>query len=480
MKFHCINDRVPETTIDLLRQACQARHIEMVEHHAPEFEYLPEQVANAGDLLYRPAVSLAATHVEQFMLQQGVASFYAHEGGSLQHISNPWRAFAQAGLSVPRHFHVHTTDRALLRQWVDRLGGLPVIVKFPGFSGGTGVLRVDSLPALHSLIDYTLAIGREPVLMTYVDQAEHWRVVVVGERAVAAYRNPQDSDDFRSHGSEDPQDCTEAVPEDLALMAIKAVRCLGLEFGGVDILRHASGRLYLLEANFPCYHAHAETVAGIPVSGHMLDHLITKAQRLSGHSLSHHCRNALQASHAQLVSNTPLVGVLDEFVSQGERELLLDLVEDASWLRKHGIVMKVDQTGRSCELPVSAHPLLAHVATRGQRALGLPNHLGQTLRYRCYQSGHSHPLHSDTYRAEGMRLVATAITYLNEVAQGGETEFPQAWPEPLVITPRAGRLACWLNEDDRGQSDPHAVHLARTVERGAKHTLTQFLYGPDH
>lgn len=480
MKLHCINDRVPETTIELLRQACAARDVEMVEHHAPDFEYLPEQVAHPGDLLYRPAVSGAATHVEQFMMQRGVASFYAHEGGALRHISNPWRAFAQAGLSVPRHFHVHTPDRALLRQWVDRLGGFPVVVKFPGFSGGTGVLRADSLPALYSLMDYALAIGREPVLMTYVDHAEHWRVVVVGNRAVAAYRNPQDVDDFRSYGSEDPADCTDAVPQDLALVAIKAVHALGLEFGGVDILRHPSGRLYLLEANFPCFHGHAETVAGIPVSLHMLDHLIAKARRLSGHSLSHHCRTSMEEAGAHMVSSSPLAGVIDGFVSHGERELLLDLVEDASWLQRHGIVMKVDQTGRSCELPISAHPVLAHVATRAQRALGLPNHLGQTLRYRCYQSGHAHPLHSDTYRADGLRLIATAITYLNDVAQGGETEFPHAWPEPLLIEPQAGRLACWLNEDDRGHPDPHALHLAREVTRGTKHTLTQFLYGPDH
>jgi RimK-like ATP-grasp domain len=390
MRFHCINDRVPSATIDLLRQACQARDIEMVEHHAPDFEYLPEQVAHSGELLYRPATSQAAEHVEQFMLQRGVASFYAQERGALQLINNPWRAFAHAGLSIPRHFPVHTADRDLVRQWVERLGGLPVVVKFPGFSGGTGVLRADSLAALYSLLDYALATGRSPLLMSYVDEAVHWRVVVVGARAVAAYRNPKDEDDFRSFGSEDPLDCTEHVPDDLARLAIKAVQCLGLELGGVDILRHASGRLYLLEANFPLYHAHAELVAGIPVSGHMIDHLVAKARRLSGHSLSHHCRHALESAGARMLSNSPLLGVIDAFVSEGERALLLDLIEDAAWLSKHGITMKEDATGRSCELPITAHPVLAHLATRGQRALGLPNHLGQTLRSEA--DGHGHHL----------------------------------------------------------------------------------------
>jgi hypothetical protein len=277
MRFYCINDHVPEETIAGLRAAAQARGIEMVEIHAPDFEYLPEQRAQVGDLLYRPSVSMASTHVEQFMLHDGVASFYTHPDGAITYISEPLQAFARAGLSVPRHVHCHSSERALLKQWVERLGGLPVVVKFSGFSGGTGVLRADSLASLFSLVDFALATGRTPLLMSFVDQAEHWRVVVVGDRAVAAYLNPQDSDDFRSHGSDDPQDCTDQVAPDLAALAVAAVHSLGLEFGGVDILRHPSGRLYLLEANFPCFHAHAETLAGIDVSGAMLDHLIAKA-----------------------------------------------------------------------------------------------------------------------------------------------------------------------------------------------------------
>lgn len=280
MRFYCINDDVPAVTIDCLRQAAQARALEMVEIHAPSFEYLPEQRARPGDLLYRPAVSMAAVHVEQFMLQDGVASFYAKPEQAITYVSEPLQAFMRAGLSVPRHFHVHSGDRDLLRQWVDRLGGLPVVVKFNGFSGGTGVLRADSFAALFSLVDFALATGRTPLLMSFVDPAEHWRVVVVGSGAVAAYRNPQDSDDFRSHGSEDPHDCTDQVDTDLTEMAVAAVHSLSLTFGGVDILRHPSGRLYLLEANFPCFHTHAETVAGIPVSGAMIDHLMAQARSM--------------------------------------------------------------------------------------------------------------------------------------------------------------------------------------------------------
>lgn len=276
--LHLINDHVPQVTMDCLEQAARLRGVTVHAWHAPAFEYLPEQKAQPGEMLYRPATSMAAIHVEQFMLQAGVASFYQQAEGALQYMSEPLLAFVRAGLNVPRYFHCHTTDRVLLRQWVDRLGGLPVVVKFNGFSGGVGVLRADSLAALYSLVDFALSTGRAPMLMSFVDHAEHWRVVVVGNRAVAAYLNPQDEDDFRSHGTDLPQDCTSEVDSEMATLAIDAVHALGLRFGGVDVLRHPSGRLYVLEANFPCFHTHAETVAGVDVSGAMVDELMALAQ----------------------------------------------------------------------------------------------------------------------------------------------------------------------------------------------------------
>ena len=46
----------------------------------------------------------------------------------------------------------------------------------------------------------------------------------------------------------------------------------------MDILEDARGRLFLLEANFPCYYPQAQLVAGTDIAGMMLDHLLKKAQ----------------------------------------------------------------------------------------------------------------------------------------------------------------------------------------------------------
>jgi glutathione synthase/RimK-type ligase-like ATP-grasp enzyme len=117
-------------------------------------------------------------------------------------------------------------------------------------------------------------------LVAYVADAVSWRVVVVGGRAVAACRNAVGADDFRSHSTEAAADHTANPPRAIARLAVRAVRALRLEFGGVDILAAPDGRLWLLESNFPCYFAHAWDIGGIDVAGAMVAHLMAKAHRL--------------------------------------------------------------------------------------------------------------------------------------------------------------------------------------------------------
>lgn len=282
MRFFCIDDAVPDTTISLLRAACESRDVEFLSIDARRYSFDPSSGLADADMMYRPAVSLAAIRVEQFLAHAGVATFYADcEGPFFSSVAH-FLHFQMLGLPTPRSLPLGSTDRDALRAAVDHLGGLPLVLKAPGFEGGAGVMRVDSLASLFSLADFLSAQGAAAFLSAYVGDAEHWRVVVVGERAVAAHLNPLLADDFRSAPSDDPADFTATPDADLANLAVRAVRALRLEFGGVDILRHESGRLYLLEANFPCYFPTAQTVAGIDVAGAMVDHLIAKSRAFRG------------------------------------------------------------------------------------------------------------------------------------------------------------------------------------------------------
>ena len=281
MRFACIDDGVPSETISLLRTACDERGAEFVHLDARRFEFDLDAALEPGDALYCPAVSVAAQRVEQFLATAWVASFHSHWTGAFFNPSAPPLIFQQLGLPTPRTLPLVSADRDGLLTAVQRLGGFPVVVKLPGGSNGVGVLRADSPAALFSLADLLLAEGRNPFLSAYVAPAIHWRVVVVGGRAVAAYRNPTQPNDFRSTASEAVEDYTANPPAELGQLALRAAEVLQTEFAGVDILEHDSGRLYLLEANFPCYFAQAQLAAGIDVAGAMIDHLKAKAARLA-------------------------------------------------------------------------------------------------------------------------------------------------------------------------------------------------------
>lgn len=279
--MYCVDDAVPDETIELLRLSCDERRLDFIEVDAPSFDFDPDHQLGPGDMLFRPATSVAASRVEQFLYADGVATFYAGAMGPFVETSGEPLFFERCGLPVPRTIPCGSSDRDLLRAQVERLGDLPVVLKTFGGEGGVGVMRVDSFPALFSLVDYALSQGQNPLLSSYVEDALHWRVVVVGERAVAAYPNSPEPDDFRSAPEPDPEHYQHRVRAGLARLAIRAVQVLGLEFGGVDILEHHSGRLYLLEANFPCYYPQAQLAAGIDISGKMVAHLVKKARRMA-------------------------------------------------------------------------------------------------------------------------------------------------------------------------------------------------------
>jgi len=281
-RFFCVNNHVPADTIRFLRDACTARGVSFREVETDDFDFSAPTPLRPGDLLYRPAVAYASIKVEQHLFTDGVATLHGEPDGVFFDSGASLALFERAGVPVPRSIYLHTTRRDRLRAYVDALGGFPVLAKFPGTSGGNGVVRLDSMQALFSFVDFALERGPRPSLTSFVPDAVHWRLVVVGDRVVAAYVNPPRVDDFRTHSSDDVSDYR--IPDDPELLetAIHAVRALRVEFGGVDVLVHPSGRCYVLESNFPCYFGAAQGVGGFDVAGAIVDHLKAKALALAG------------------------------------------------------------------------------------------------------------------------------------------------------------------------------------------------------
>ena len=280
MRFCYVTEKaVPEETGRLLAESCVQRGIDFFEVESRTFDYLPGRRLGPGDMLYCGAVSAAAMNVSQFLYNSGVATFHAGPDDIYFSPTAPPLVLQRSGTPIPNTVYTSSDDRKLLQSLVEQIGGFPVVVKLLGRSSGVGVMLLESMPSLISIVGYALARGEHPLLCQFIPGAIHWRLIVLGEQVVANYRNRQRLGDFRTDGSNHPADFQTAVPAPVARAGIQAIRSHRIEFAGIDVLEDDQGAPYVLEANFPCYYPHAQLVAGVDISGMMVDHLTAKARQ---------------------------------------------------------------------------------------------------------------------------------------------------------------------------------------------------------
>src|SRR5208283_1448948 len=135
MRFCLVSEAsVPEETVRLLADACRERGIPFAAITAQTFDFDPSKRLEAGDMLYNAATSVAAFRVEQFLFAPGVATFYAAKDGIFFNVKSQTQLAEFAGLPMPKTVYLGSSNPALLRRQVERVGGFPVVVKVLGRS----------------------------------------------------------------------------------------------------------------------------------------------------------------------------------------------------------------------------------------------------------------------------------------------------------------------------------------------------------
>lgn len=154
------------------------------------------------------------------------------------------------GLPVPKTIVVRRFE--FLDDAIEKVGGVPVVLKMPHGSLGVGVAIVESKRSLHSALDIFWKSRDHQYMMIqeYIKESDgkDVRVFVVGGKIVASMERSAKEGEFRSNisigGSGTPA-VLSAVEEDIALRAAKAMR---LQVAGVDLLRSGQGPL-VMEVN---------------------------------------------------------------------------------------------------------------------------------------------------------------------------------------------------------------------------------------
>lgn len=280
--LHLIVDEPGSELEAQLMQAAAALGVRAQRCCAADFAMEAPPLLPAGDMLYRIGTSHTAQVVEQLLIHDLIATFYQHPAGAHIIWDNQSLLLAKHGVPTPRTIHALDPNSERLRAQVEALGGLPVILKLPGRSLGQGVMRLDTWVSLISVAEAIYGShGATASLMSYIEDAVHWRIIVVGRSVAASYINETRPGDFRTWADEDNEaHFNTAPPAAASTAALSACQALELELGGVDVLVHPSGRAYVLEVNFPCYFGHPKRAGSGDVAAVMVAHLLAKRAAL--------------------------------------------------------------------------------------------------------------------------------------------------------------------------------------------------------
>ncbi|GAA0673551.1 prolyl 4-hydroxylase [Sphingomonas insulae] len=113
--------------------------------------------------------------------------------------------------------------------------------------------------------------------------------------------------------------------------------------------------------------------------------------------------------------------------------------------------------------------------------LGMAPDYGETLQGQRYAPGQHFRAHHDYFhdtesywqqmQASGGQRTWTTMIYLNDVADGGATWFPQAG---FKVAPRRGLLLAWNNMNPDGSPNELTLHEGTAVVEGTKYIVTKW------
>jgi hypothetical protein len=279
MKFYCIvenNNDNSNNRCKMFEKSCAEKNIKFIKILPDSFNYLDK--IDSNDLVYRATDGEQAKQIEQFILDRNVRSFYIDKNYSYTELLSFLLYKHNHLLPLIKIIPNFTININNLNQYVDYLGGFPLVLKVQGGSCGIGVMKIDSMQSLISITDFFKNKGISAVLMQFIKYNKQGRLVVLGNKVVASHLN-HCGEDFRSNVGDISKINRDSIifPEKIQNIAVKSVKLMGIEFGGVDILFDEKTETpYVSEVNFPCNFPTTQKCTGIDIASKMLDYLMNK------------------------------------------------------------------------------------------------------------------------------------------------------------------------------------------------------------
>jgi ribosomal protein S6--L-glutamate ligase len=191
----------------------------------------------------------SSTIIDHLNLNLGIFSTQTGEG--MRIASNKLLTLqkcSQQGIPTPKT--VYANDPTMIDEYIEMVGGTPIVVKTLNGSKGEGVLLLDSYISAKSTLQALFKQNTNILIQEFIDsKGSDFRGIVVGERVVASYKRQAQKGDFRANIHKGATAVSVQLSQEEQDFCVKCAKTLNLHTAGIDFMKDADGNFKLAEAN---------------------------------------------------------------------------------------------------------------------------------------------------------------------------------------------------------------------------------------
>ncbi|OFZ54691.1 MAG: hypothetical protein A2428_15930 [Bdellovibrionales bacterium RIFOXYC1_FULL_54_43] len=189
------------------------------------------------------------------------------------------QVLSNAGLRVPKTVLTRNT-RGGMKAAIERVNGMPVVLKILKGTQGLGVMLVHSPVSLGSVMETFHGLDQEVIIQQFIAEGagRDYRAFVIGNRVAAAMMRTAPEGEFRTNIHRGGEGKLVKLPKNFERAAIRATKVLGLQIAGVDLMESRSGPLVIEVNSSPGFEG-IERATGLNIGAAIIKHMRSMKRR---------------------------------------------------------------------------------------------------------------------------------------------------------------------------------------------------------
>lgn len=184
------------------------------------------------------------------------------------------QALSSLGIPIPRTAIFRRSGN--VESLIERVGGLPVIIKIPDGTHGRGVNLCRTIDSVRGVADTLWHLDKDILIQEFlVGGHRDIRVIVIGGKVIGAMERLAKAGDFRANFHQGGSGKSYRVTAPLRQISEKASSALGLDVAGIDCIKTKKG-YKVIEVNASPGFAGFEMVTGINAAGAIMEYIAGK------------------------------------------------------------------------------------------------------------------------------------------------------------------------------------------------------------